>query len=172
MRLFCVLMVALMCMPALSSATPESAIAGPYNVSFDLGLPKTAYKVNITEGGGSLGNYSVNIKNNVGLTRMAMISIMEGGPTLLPEEIEAITSTLFAPFGFQNINTSAIEIDGTNGTITTGDSSLLGLKIRYQQALYYPFNDTGMLIISTYPWEEGTHQLLNSIHVEKINSTL
>ena len=164
-------MVALMCMSALSIATPDNAMAGPYNVSFDLGLPKTAYKVNVTEGG-TLGNYTVNIKYNVGISRIAMISIMEGGRILLPEEIEAIPSILFSVFGgLKNTNTSAIEIDGTNGTLTTGDGSLLGLKIRYNQALYYPSNDTGVLIVSTYPWNEGTRQLLDSVHVEKINTT-
>ncbi len=158
-------MVVLMCMPALSIATPDSAIAGPYNVSFDLGLPKTAYKVNVTEGG-AFGNYSVNLKYNVGISRLAMISIMEGGPMLLPEEIEAIPSILFSAFGgLKNTNTSTIKIDGTNGTLTTGDGSLLGLKLKYNQALYYPSNDTGVLIVSTYPWNEGTRQLLDSVHV-------
>jgi hypothetical protein len=164
-------MGALLCIPALSIASPDSAIAGPYNVSFDLGLPKTAYKVNVTEGG-ALGNHTVNIKYNVGISRMAIISIMEGGPMLLPEEIEAIPSILFSVFGgLKNINTSTIRIDGTNGTLTTGEGSLLGLKINYNQAIYYPSNDTGVLIVSTYPWNEGTRQLLDSAHVEKINAT-
>jgi hypothetical protein len=174
MKLLSIFMVVVICMPALSIATPDSAIAGPYNVSFDLGLPKTAYKVNVTESaeGGLLGNYTVNIKYNVGISRMAMISIMEGRPMLLPEEIEAIPSILFSAFGgLKNTNTSAIEIDGTDGTLTTGDGSLLGLKIKYNQAMYSPSNDTGVLIVSTYPWNEGTRQLLDSVHIEKINTT-
>jgi hypothetical protein len=164
MRLFGIPLMALIYMSALVSATPDSAIAGPYNVSFDVGLTKAAYNVTINDPKDKeayAGIYSISI-NQDAAKRNAKILINDDGS--MPS---AAVSSIF---NIQNINSSEKEIDGVNGTLATGDISLLGSKIPYYEASYYPFKDTGVLLISNFP-EKNSLRLLDSIHIELINTT-
>ena len=162
MRLLGILLMALMCIPAMSSA--DSTIVGSYNVSFDLGLSKASYNVSVnnsTDKDYFGGTYSIGInqkKNNLKTTKI-----------LINDDGSMPSADILSLLDKQNIKTSEIVIDGINSTLTTGDISLLGFKIPYYEASYYPFEDTGVLIISLLP-EKGT-KFLNTIHVKKINTT-
>ena len=164
MRIFCVFLVALISIPILASAAPNSVIAGPYNVSFDVGLTKAAYNVTVNDPKDKeyyAGIYSISI-DQPSLKRYAKILINDDGS--MP------SAALSSIFGIQNIDTSEREIDGINGSLTTGDISFLGSKIPYYEASYYPFKDTAVLMISNLP-EKNTFKLLDSIHIEMLNTT-
>ncbi len=165
MRSFDILIIALICMTALSIATPDNAIVGPYNVSFDLGMSKTAYNVTINNSTDKEyfgGIYSIGINNKQNDLKISRILINDDGS--MP------SATILDVLDKQNINTSEIEIDGTTGTLTTGVLPIFGLKIPYYEASYYPFEDTGVLIISILP-EKGNFKLLDNLHIEKINTS-
>jgi hypothetical protein len=164
MRIFSVVLVALISIPLLASAAPNSVITGPYNVSFDVGLTKAAYNVTVNDPKDKeyyAGIYSISIDQDA-VKRYAKILINDDGTTP--------SAALSSIFNIQNINTSEKEIDGINGTLTTGDVSFLGSKIPYYEASYYPFKDTAVLMISTFP-EKNTLKLLDSIHIEMINTS-
>jgi hypothetical protein len=164
MKIFSMFLVALMSLPLLVSATPNSAIVGPYNVSFDVGLTKTAYNVTVNDSQDKeyyAAIYSVSI-DQPSLKRYAKILINDDGST----PSTAISSI----FNIQNINTSERVIDDINGTLSMGYISFLGSKIPYYEASYYPFKDTAMFILSNLP-EKNTLKLLDSIHIEMLNTT-
>ena len=166
MRLFGIIMVSLICIPALSMATPDGATVGLYNVSFDLGLSKTAYNVTVNDSADKDyfgGIYSLGINHKQNNLKISRILINDDGS--MP------SATVLSVLEKQNINTTEREIDGINGTLTTGDLSILGLKIPYYEASYYPFEDTGVLIISILP-DKGNLKLLDNLHIEKINASL
>jgi len=164
MKIFSFVLVALISIPLLASAAPNSEIAGPYNVSSDVGLTKTAYNVTVNDPKDKeyyAGIYSISI-DQPALKRYAKILINDDGST----PSAALSSIL----NIQNIDTSEREIDGIKGTLTTGNSSFLGSKIPYYEASYYPFKDTAVLVISNLP-KKNTLKLLDSIHIEMINTT-
>jgi len=164
MRIFSVVLVALISIPLLVSAAPNSVMVGPYNVSFDVDLTKTAYNVTVNDPKDKeyyAGIYSISLDQDA-LKRYAKILINDDGS--MP------SAALSSIFNIQNINTSEREIDGINGTLTTGDISFLGSKIPYYEASYYPFKDTAVLMISNLP-EKNTLKLLDSIHIEMLNTT-
>jgi len=180
MKILSMVLAAMICLPIMASAVPDSVITGPYNISFDLGLPKDVYTVTVADpkekeslGGEKSTEYVVSIKNDTGLTRFAMITLRYGtvGTVLLPDEMQSSMLSYTREIGLKNIETSEREIDGKRGAIVAGDMYISGLDVNIYQASYYPFNDTVVFINSGYPWEEGTLSLLKTIHIEKINST-
>lgn len=160
----------LLAMPCI--AEQDSIITGPYNVSFDLGIPSNAYSLNIgvpTEGvdpsdGKKYIAYNIAIGNKTGLTRIVTISMVEYEEDLIIPNATDMKRviTKMAP---SSSNVRERVIDGFNGVIasihSTDESKFL--------AVYYPCNRTIAVIISNYPWEEGTLQLLKTISIENIN---
>lgn len=72
----------------------------------------------------------------------------------------------------QNVSAAGRKIDGYDGAV----SSVTMRKSGYQGldtyvALYHLSSTTSVSIVSTYPWDEGTLNLLKTIHVEEINAT-
>lgn len=69
------------------------------------------------------------------------------------------------------IETTRSIVDGHNATISEIHNSTAGTEVAYS-ALYW-INEVdgmatkGVVIMSTYPWEEGTEALINTIHVEE-----
>lgn len=45
-----------------------------------------------------------------------------------------------------------------------------GITVDVYAAIYYPSSTTTASIVSSYPWDEETLQLLKTIHIEKINA--
>jgi hypothetical protein len=163
-------------------AVPDSVTTGPYKISFDLGIPKEAYYVTVSDpkekeslGGDKSITYSIFIKNVTGISRIALIALTITKPELktflTPEEMQMSMRSYLPKSGLTNIETSAREIDGKTGAIASGDMDISGLEIKLYQASYYPSKDTMAFVQSSYPWDEETLSLLKSIHIETINAT-
>jgi hypothetical protein len=170
--------LALLTMPCI--AEPDNVTTGPYNVSFDLGLPNEAYTVTVSEpkekeslGGDKSIEYNIFIKNETGISRIASIGLTkkELKTFLTPEEMEMSMKSYLPGSGSTNVETSVREIDGKPGAIAAWDQDISGLEMKMYQASYYPFQDTMTFITSSYPWDKETLSLLKSIHIDKINAT-
>lgn len=173
MKLLSIVLVALICLPILASAVPEYVIAGPYNVSFDFGFDsyniiEDPIKNTETLEGNKHTIYSMTIYN--GSYRDSGIAII--GITEFEEDQKFPTNDA-AVKTFRNAYTDATtrSVDGTTGIIT---STKLDNDITIYLAIYHPTFDPKHLnatVISNYPWDEGTLQLLKTIHIEKIDAT-
>lgn len=184
MRILAFFLAALLC-SVVATAVPDSAVMGPYKVSFDLGLPKDAYSISITEpkekeslGGDITTEYKAKIQNNTGMTRFAYIYLYlndKKQPIPTPEELAAaFRYGVSQDYRDSNIDSAARTIDGLPGMAGSYDYTTSGVTIKVFMAEYYTKIDEGRLyciISSTYPWDEGTLQLLKTIHVEKANAT-
>ena len=65
----------------------------------------------------------------------------------------------------RNVQAATRKIDGTMGGIASGECEEYPRYIVYYVSPSEPL--TRIEIISTYPWDEGTRQLLKTMHVEK-----
>lgn len=176
MKVIGMILAALICLPILASAVPDSVITGPYNISFDLGLPEDAYTINAKDpketeslSGEKETVYSLSTENESDPALSVSISMTEyaekqTGASVSSSTMEKTMKKLFPA----SASVASRDIDGKNGAIakyTTTDMTLY-------TAVYYPNAYLFALVISTYPWDEGTLSLLKTIHVEKVNSTL
>ena len=68
-----------------------------------------------------------------------------------------------------NTEVAGRRIDGHDGAIGSGTLKEVGSGQEVDNYLvsYYPSSTTKVTIISSYPWEEGTLQLLKTIHIEE-----
>ncbi len=180
MRILCAIVLALLSISLFASAFPDSVTTGPYKISFDLGLPKYAYTVVVSDPkekeslwGDKSTEYVINIKNETGVSRIASMTLTKADikTFLTPDEMKQSMRYYLPRVELTNIDTSDREIDGKKGAIMSGDLDVSGLEMKIYQASYYPSKDTTAFITSSYPWYEGTLQLLKTIHVEKINAT-
>ena len=132
----------------------------------------------------SLGNaivpeYDINIRNNTGLFKSAAIILQHYEkdqiiPTI-DEQVLGIKYILLKRQDTSNVETTARTIDGVTGVAASDDLVYLGASIKQYSALYYPVFDSkrlSCLILSEYPWDEGSLQLLKTIHIEKINKAV
>ncbi len=179
MRLIAVIALLALLTPCI--AVSDNVITGPYKVSFDLGLNKSDYNVTAQdpketeELSGETGiDYSIDIANNTGL-RFATITIK-----YFTDETPVITGSIWKqvlddsdgkdPRLF-NYHSAVRNIDGASGAISSGTTELYsGVFIDAYYAIYQPRFDPKHVVVgifSTFPWEEGTLQLLKTIHVEK-----
>jgi len=145
---------------------------GPYRVGFDLGKVCSV----VTEGpeesetlqGSKVVNYDISIRNNDG---EAHIYINEYPENLIDSSIDSLErqlESLFKGFGFADYNTYYREIDGKPGIV--GYAQNPGWPTIYS-AIYSPDSkeNAGHIICkiaSMYSLEEGTQNLLKTIHVE------
>jgi hypothetical protein len=176
MKTISIILAAMICLPILASAVPESVIAGPYNISFDLGLIKDAHKIEIKEpessetlGGAATKIYTFYIKiNNTTAPSSAMISVYVAKQTALPSSrrlslnIEEVKS-----LGLLGVHGEARQIDGKDGVVCEGFEMIGGKMERTYFADYYLSNSEKVFIYSGIPWDEGTLQLLKTIHIER-----
>jgi hypothetical protein len=180
-------LVALLSMLLLASATPNNVITGPYNISFDLGLPKEMYNVSISDqkeeeslGGDKSIEYLITIQNATDITKLMDIYIThydEMQASAIPEEQEYIIRQAFINephlSDSKSIKTATRIIDNSTGVIGSADVWAMQSEqpnmMRKYRAVYSPRCDSFSLIVticSTIPWDEGTLQLLKTIHVK------
>ena len=91
-------------------------------------------------------------------------------PCLL-EAISDINSVMIDWFDAGNIEVAARKIDGADGELGSGDVLISGILHKTFMAEFQPVIDCKHLMVyidSSLPWDEGTLQLLKTIHVEKI----
>ncbi len=165
MKVFSIALAALMLMPILAFAVPDSVITGPYKISFDMGTPSNAYILNTTESidASSLfaensTMYNVIITEKMDTFRIIQITMTEYEKDQLASSIDLTKMVK---------DSSKLIIDGFNGAIV----SRRLINHDMFTAVYYPSSRLFTAISSTYPWEEGTRQFLDTIHIEKMNAT-
>lgn len=172
MKIAYILLAMLICIP-IAIAEKDNMTAGPFKISFDMGIPKASYKIQISSpvepelhGSGNQTDYSVFIANTTGTFPMATILLTQYKESQViptPEELEQKLNQDIKETGAANIHSEIREIDGIKGALVS--ATLLG-KMSYL-ARWYPSNELTVGITSTYPWDEGTMALVNTIHIEK-----
>ena len=176
------MLLELLLLPAACvSAESEHIVAGPYTISFDLGLPHSAYATTL-EGPATSESlsglvstkYEIKLENKTGIGRRVTITLTKYDiPQAIPtaEEMKMVMDYMFKKdYQNKNVETAIRSIDGVTGAVMSVDRTAYGVDDRYYGAIYYPAVDNGMLMVvmaSGYPWDEGTLQLLKTIHVEK-----
>lgn len=175
MKKISMILAAMICLPILASAVPDSVITGSYNISFDLGLPKDVYTITAKDpketeslGGENQTEYSIMIKNKSDSRQLVSISMTEyakeqTGASASSSTLEKTMEKLFP----SSAVVAARTIDEKSGVVskyTSSDNTLY-------TTVYYPNARLFALLISTYPWDDGTLSLLKTIHIEKTNST-
>jgi hypothetical protein len=182
MRIFVLLLASLLCLATIASAVPDSVITGPYKISFDIGLTRNDYRVTVSTplnteslGGNKSIEYSIKMINNTGATRAAFISLYcyeDQQIILTPSELVGSFRDALYDDNARNIDSATREIDGVSGAAASCDNYISNLGyVKTYLAEYYPAFDNlhiKCMIASTYPWDEGTLQLLKTIHIEKI----
>jgi len=178
MKTISMVLAAMICLPILASAAPDSVVTGPYNITFDLGIPKEAYKVEIKEpitkeslSGDISTNYEISLVNKTGLTRRAGIYITSHETEqVLPtqdELVRLVKNAILEAEDTHDVKAAKRTIDGHDGAIVSAET-----KIDTEYLATYYLSSTEMVtIVSLYPWEESTLSLFKTIHAEKINST-
>lgn len=177
----------LLCLAAViatsfGAATPEDVTTGPFKISFDMDLPKESYNITVdlpkeerSSSGEMRTKYAIELKNKMkdktGLTRFADISIrdyQEEQRIATTDEYVAILKDPAKKDPDVKVRLGTVTaIDGTTGTVMPVE--LAGTK--WYSITYHPSfdpNHVTVTIISGFPWEEGTLQLLNTIHIERI----
>ena len=175
-----VALLALIIVPCI--AVPDSVTTGPYKITFDLGIPKEAYKVDISDpktkeslSGDISTTYNIQLINKTGILRRATIILTsyetEQVIPLQDELVKIEKYVLLQIDGLYDIEVAGRKIDGYDGAIGSGTLRNSGIELDTYAAIYYPSSTMTVSLISLYPWEEGTLSLLKTIHVEKINKT-
>jgi len=180
-------LLTLLIMPCI--AEPGSIMAGPYKVSFDIGSTRDYYDValwtpiEIESAIGDKGTeYAVEITSKLNQNDSIIIKISYFKDNQTNYTAYDLKETSDLGYGkypefFENYSSEVCTIDGTTGVVISLMALSMnntGNKYRMYQANYLPIFDpthTYVMVVSLYPWNEGTLQLLKTIHVEKINST-
>jgi hypothetical protein len=178
MRYFAIgLILLFMALPCM--AEQENLTTGPYNISFDLGLLKSAYSLEIVDpietetlGGDLVKKYEIEISNRTRIGNLIIISLDEGNIPIKPtgEELARIMKHSLPDAGRWDIQATSRIIDGKDGAIASYKTLLSKKECLVYMASYYPDENTTVRVTSGYPWDDGTLALLRSIHIER-NST-
>jgi len=174
--LICVVLVGTACASGIKVTT------GPYSISFDLGLPQSAYKMSVKapEQKESLSGekslvHSLTITNKTGLSQYIQLTIASydrDQTQISAESLELGTKQSLASInGTSNIQTAIRDIDGTRGAIGSCDFEISNsVIVKTYLVMYCPtfdVNRTQIMVRSTYSWDTTTN-FLNSVRVEKM----
>ena len=160
---------------SIALAEKDSVTTGPYNISFDLGVPRDNYMVTVNpqKEGSGVKTYGVSIVGQTGdALRKAGIGL--NYYTVAPPSTDwGETMKLVAhDLHLSNEGIETRTIDGTTGGFVSGNLATKNYgSIKVYNAYYYsPIDPTHLLVTvtSSYPWEGETSGLLNTIHVEKV----
>jgi len=168
MKLYLFLSLVLL-VASVASAAPDNIILGPYNVSFDLGNV-TGYQIEVDEPKSSESLEGVAITRYRGWIRGSgdsiAVSLMKFD---IPPDLnlDPLAVLMYASSGIVTEGAHR-EIDDTQGAVALERNSDVG---DIYNSLYFPEFARGTLqclILSTYPWDEGTLSLLRTIHIEEV----
>ena len=183
MKTIALISAAVVCLQIAAFAAPDSATTGPYNVSFDIGLPQDDYYLTVSDpmetetlGGDKRMEYSLYIRDNSSLNRFMMIKIkhLDAGkdlPIVTGSDWEYILDSAYendpACINYFSDKRTIDSADGAVASMTHVEDSK---TTDIYHALYQTTFDSNISveIFSEYPWDGGTLQLLKTIHVEKI----
>jgi len=178
------LVISFLAIPAL--AVPENITTDLYKVSFDMGLPRGYFEIDIRDpvateslaGNKSTEYYIIMSNSSAGnlFQEIAIhISLNEENVTTDTEFMRIALKADLQDLTAQNIESTTREIDGVNGAIASGDLPT-GLPfgpetVENYHVRYNPLFDPNHIVIDIdildIPWDEGALQLLKTIHIEK-----
>jgi len=180
MKNIALLLVTFICLQVIAFAVPDSVTTGPYKISFDLGIPKDAYKIEVEEpkvseslAGEPSETYAINlIKINSTMPCLAMINIYKMKQIVLPA-IQRVSVNIneVKSLGLSGVQGAVREVDGKDGVVCSGLQISNGIPETTYFADYYISENEKVLIYSGIPWDEGTLSLLKTVHIERINAT-
>ena len=171
-----VLLTALVSLPAL--AKPESFELGSYRVSYDLNSTM-AHNISIAKPrysetfvGITYVGYGVQVTSADARFLITMAIIEYKYPILLEPSTGATDKLLSENSDCRNIVTVRCNIDGHRGYLINSSGCRNDTHGFVAQFLLDGQGDSGKtecLIASTYPWENGTSSLLETIHMERMS---
>jgi len=166
-------------------AVPDSIITGPYNISFDIGLPDDTYVllendpvVDETLSGDDRTVHSIilaNANDTSNFIEIRVISLGSKMPTQATSSMleESLRLDYANDPRFFNFESAPRSIDGMTGAVASmeWESDSRQVKPVFIATYLAPFDPRSTLvsILSLYPWNEGTLQLMKTIHIEKID---
>ncbi len=190
-----------------ANAVSDSIAAGPYEVSFDIGLNRSDYRSVVdgpmtteTLGGYDITRYEILILNASNEAVYSQISSIDSAADLIATKELRILTILITEFKealpvvltptelkdmlegilrgdprVSDIRSDARAIDGVDGAVSSAVYSFnpsLDGRAEVYMALYPARFDSGQAlveIISYFPWDEGTLQLLKTISVQRVH---
>ncbi len=182
MKLLASLLASLLFISATAFAVQDSLITEPYKISFDLGCEHSAYTIKImppksTESSKKSTDYNIEITKGSGQAIIRITNYEEAQPILSPEDLAKAMVYSYLSTNTRVLNYTITRIDGTSGPLYAVNylmSSIIGYKNVYQIE-YYPVFDKGhtfCIISSTVPWDAGTRQLIETIHIEQTSDMI
>lgn len=164
-------------------AETDNVTTGPYKITFDLGIPKEAYKVEIADpkieeslSGEISTTYEMHLINKTEIKRQAIIILTSHeDEQVIPtqDELVQLGEQEFSNDKYHDAEVAGRKIDGYDGVAGSAtlrvDSTIDDPKVYF--AMYNPSSTLAVGLFFSIPWEEGTLSLLKTIHVEKINET-
>jgi hypothetical protein len=153
----------------VNGANNISEAAGHYRIS--LSLPDD---INVTANatketgqsfyGDEYASYSLNIRASPDAAHIAAISIMENGEGDLIYLARSLLETMNR-LGYTDIAPEYREIDGNPGILMVGNQTSELPQIH--GFVYLLDNQTPVVASSTFPWDNGTAMMLETLHVER-----
>ncbi len=177
MKLLAALLASLLFFSAAAFAVPDSMTAGTYKISFDLGCNHSLYSTKIlppksTESSlRKSTDYNIEITKGSGQAIIRITNYKVAQPIISPEDLAKAMIYSYLSTNTKVLNYSISSIDGTSGPLYSVNylmSSIIGYKNVYQIEYYPTYNKghTFCAISSTVPWDAGTRQLIETIHIE------
>jgi hypothetical protein len=163
-------MILLFTLADVNAMNNISEAVGPYRISFSLPddvnvtlNPSTENKQSFY--GDKYTNYNLNLVAAYNPAYTATISIRENEEEDLLYLGGSILETM-KRLGYTSVAPVYNEIDGSPGLLVTGNQTIVLPLIH--EAVYILNNQTPVVIISTFPWDNVTSMVLKTLHVEKI----
>jgi hypothetical protein len=196
-----ILVLLALCMAAPCLAEDQSVTTGPFKITFDLGIPKASYSINVSAPQTTYSpvprgiwsyigddvysfeqlytkleldhmTYRVNLTNNTNAKMFISITLKDfrrDQVSYSPNELASIAKSIMEQMPqVRDVQEFGRMVRGANGGMASGKIDIGdGFYRDIYLVIYIPDPRSEVSIISTYPWDEGTHQLLKTIDVQR-----
>jgi len=163
-------MILLFTLADVNAMNNISEAIGPYRVSFSLPddinvtlNPTTENKQSFY--GDKNTNYNLDLIAPLNPAYTASISVRENEEEDLLYLGGSIIETM-ERLGYSSVTPVYNEIDGSPGILVIGNQTTALPLI--QEAVYILDNQTPVIVISTFPWNNVTSMILKTLHVERV----
>ncbi len=162
MKIISMILAALMFLPVLASAVPDSVTAGQYNISFDLGIPREAYSAEISNEYAPESNCQIVIKNTLtNSTAHVTVSEFPEDHFFTPSQLTSLAKSTVSDLSpNHDAQATNLRVDGVIGAFASGKT--YGGYDNYL-TIYSPNPRLIVVITSFHPYDE----LLKTLHVAK-----
>ncbi len=170
-----------------SNAEPDSITTGPYKVTFDLGIPKEAYRVEIADPATRESSHNEcditlvkehdpSLNHETGILCITLSSPKTEHKIIYTQDllVKLWEDDFSRSTNYYNTEVAGRKIDGYEGIIARGTIRAIdGPDMDSYWGVYdSPITFVKLGSVHPFPWEEGIMRLIKTIHVEKINETL